>query len=51
VPRRALQWPGEVAAALGVSDDYLRKHWLATELRTVRVGALLDWYAPGRRIE
>jgi excisionase family DNA binding protein len=40
VPRRALRWPTEVAAALGLSDDFLRDHGLAAELPMVRVGSL-----------
>jgi excisionase family DNA binding protein len=55
--RVALKWPGEVADALGVSDEYLRKHALAAEipmirrgtLRLVRVSALDAWLAENER--
>ena len=40
VPRRALRWPTEVAAALGLSDDFVRDHGLAAELPMIRVGSL-----------
>jgi len=42
VPRRALRWPTEVAAALGVSDDFLRNrdHGLAAEIPIVRIGTV-----------
>lgn len=38
VPRVALRWPEEVAAALGVSADFCQSHGLAGELRVVRRG-------------
>lgn len=38
VPRVALRWPEEVAAALGVSADFVQDHGLAGELRIVRRG-------------
>lgn len=38
VPRVALRWPDEVAAALGVSRSWLYDSGLAGELRFVRNG-------------
>jgi hypothetical protein len=38
VPRVALRWPEEVAAALGVSRSWLYDSGLAGELRFVRQG-------------
>jgi hypothetical protein len=38
VPRVALRWPDEVAAALGVSRSWLYDSGLAVELRFVRNG-------------
>ena len=38
VPRVALRWPEEVAAALGVSRSWLYDSGLAGELRFVRNG-------------
>lgn len=38
-PRLALRWPGEVAAALGVGDDFVKRHGLIAELRAVRLGS------------
>jgi hypothetical protein len=38
VPRLALRWPDEVAAALGVSRSWLYASGLASELRFVRTG-------------
>jgi excisionase family DNA binding protein len=38
VPRIALRWPDEVAAALGVSRSWLYDSGLAGELRFVRRG-------------
>lgn len=38
VPRVALRWPDEVAAALGVSADFIQRNGLACELRVVRRG-------------
>jgi hypothetical protein len=38
VPRVALRWPDEVAAALGVSRSWLYDSGLAAELRFVRNG-------------
>jgi excisionase family DNA binding protein len=38
VPRCALRWPTEVAAALGVSVDLVQRHRLLGELRHVRLG-------------
>lgn len=40
VPRVALRFPEEVAAALGVSADFVQDHGLAAELRVVRRGRL-----------
>jgi excisionase family DNA binding protein len=34
-----LRWPGEVAAALGVGDDFVKRHGLIAELRAVRLGS------------
>jgi hypothetical protein len=36
----ALRWPEEVAAALGVSDDFLRKHKLIRHFRIWRIGTI-----------
>lgn len=38
VPRIALRWPDEVAAALGVSRAWLYESGLSAELRSVRRG-------------
>ena len=38
-PRLALRWPAEVAAALGVGDDFVKRHGLIAELRAVRLGS------------
>jgi hypothetical protein len=40
VPRVALRWPDEVAAALGVSRSWLYDSGLAGELRFVRNGKI-----------
>jgi hypothetical protein len=40
VPRVALRWPEEAAAALGVSADSLQRHGVAAEVRLWRLGAL-----------
>jgi hypothetical protein len=40
VPRVALKWPSEVAAAAGVSDDFVRDQGWAASLPMVRVGSL-----------
>ena len=38
VPRVALRWPAEVAAALGCSVDLLQRHGVLAELRAIRLG-------------
>ena len=40
VPRVALRWPEEAAAALGVSADTLQRHGVAAEVRLWRLGSL-----------
>lgn len=41
VPRVALRWPSEVAAALGCSVDLLQRHHVLAELRAVRLGRVV----------
>ncbi len=38
VPRVALRWPEEAAAALGVSADTLQRHGVAADVRLWRLG-------------
>jgi hypothetical protein len=40
IPRIAVRWPEEAAVALGVSDDFLRKHGLSAYFRIWRVRSL-----------
>ncbi len=40
IPRVALRWPEEAAAALGVSADTLQRHGVAAEVRLWRLGSL-----------
>jgi len=40
VPRVLLKWPSEVAAACGVSDEFVRKQGWAASLPMVQVGSL-----------
>ena len=40
IPRVALRWPEEVAAAIGVSDDFLRDHGLVRFFPVWRVGSV-----------
>ncbi len=40
LPRVALRWPEEAAAALGVSADTLQRHGIAGEVKLWRLGSL-----------
>jgi hypothetical protein len=40
VPRHAYRWPTEFAAAIGMSDDWVRRQGLSAELRMVRRGTV-----------
>lgn len=40
VPRVALRWPEEAAAALGVSADTLQRHGVAGDVKLWRLGSL-----------
>ena len=40
VPRVALRWPEEAAAALGVSPDTLQRHGIAADVKLWRIGSI-----------
>ena len=40
VPRVALRWPEEAAAALGVSPDTLQRHGIAADVSLWRIGSI-----------
>jgi hypothetical protein len=40
VPRVALRWPEEAAAALGVSADSLKRHGVAGDVKLWRLGSI-----------